>query len=234
MRLPATEQLLYGAREENRTPDLRITRPSRVVPGRPIVSRHVPQNSSATTGFGRLLEHGGTEWETVRHSCWHGCWHDNPSAMSAGRSMQPSDGCRCALFVGPDGSHRPYAVGIWPQATAPDGLVVLPRRSGNFSTPSRQRSWTGVRGLPRQRSTSRVRGQVHWHSQTQNHAGSERRHSDRATSFCTGYSHASRLPYPSFWREGITPEWLFGVLVMRRRCGTLVVRQQRPRSPAGP
>src|SRR6202011_5363840 len=80
-------------------------------------------------GFGRLLEHGGTEWETVRHSCWHGCWHDNPSRQCRPAARcNPQTGVNVPSSSVPDGSHRHYAVGIWPQATAPDGLVVLPQR----------------------------------------------------------------------------------------------------------
>ena len=157
----------FRAREGTRTPDRRVTRPSRVVPGRPIVSRHVPQNSSATTGFGRLLEHGGTEWETVRHSCWHGCWHDNPS-RNVGR---PLDATLRRVSMCPLCRSRRIASTLRRRHMAPGygpPWLGRARRSGNFSTPSRQRSRIGVRGLPRQRSTSRVRGQVHWHSQTQN------------------------------------------------------------------
>jgi len=78
-----------------------------------------------------------------------------PVAMSAGRSMRPSDGCRCALFVGPD-KHRPLRSEYGPSYGRRWVWSCSHQEAATSRPPVGSR--IGVRGLPRQQSTSRVPG----------------------------------------------------------------------------
>jgi hypothetical protein len=113
-------------------PYLRVTRPSRMVRVRLIVSRHVPQKSSDTMGFGRLLETG---WDGVANGETLLLARQAllQSRLSARRDGQT--GVDVPAVSVPTPSRQAYLVGIWARLLPQmDRLVVLARRSGRFST----------------------------------------------------------------------------------------------------